>query len=309
MTSATGEQYVLTHKSQSGELSATITQLGAALRLFSVGDIDLVEPYSAEAPAPLCAGQVMAPWVNRLDRGQWTYKGEVLQNPITIVEQDNANHGLMLEHTYELVSQTPSSVTLSGLISPSAGYPFEVLTTVTYELTDDGLVVTHRAVNQSAEAAPFATGAHPYFKFSAVDSAELILTSDAQTLTVVNHRQIPVAESATVGSELDLRGGVRVGSNHIDEDFTNLPRDEQGHAHTYLRAPGGGGLDVWQDEAFKHVVIFTPNYFPTLDGGVTSVAAIEPSTSAPNAFNSGRDLIWLQPGAEFVGSWGVRITF
>ena len=308
MTSATGEQYVLTHSSHAGEFSATITQVGAALRLFSIGDIDLVEPYSADAPVPLCAGQVMAPWVNRLDRGQWTYKGEVLQNPITIVEQNNANHGLMLDHVYELVSQTASSVKLSGLIAPTAGYPFEVLTTVTYELTDDGLVVTHRAVNQSAEAAPFATGAHPYFKFSAVDSAELILTSDAQTLTVVNHRQIPVAESATVGSELDLRGGVRVGSQHIDEDFTNLPRDEHGNAHTYLRAPDGRGLDVWQDETFKHVVIFTPNYFPTIDGGETSVAAIEPSTAAPNAFNSGRDLIWLEPGATFVGRWGVKVT-
>jgi aldose 1-epimerase len=308
MSSATGEQYVLTHSSRAGEFSATITQLGAALRLFSVDGIDLVEPYSADALPPLCAGQVMAPWVNRLDRGQWTYRGDVLQNPINIPEQDNANHGLLLDHFYELVSQSASAVTLSGLIEPSAGYPFEVLTTVSYELTDDGLVVTHRAVNQSAEAAPFATGAHPYFKFSAANSADLILTSDAATLTVVNHRQIPVAESATVGSEFDLRSGVRIGDRQIDEDFTNLPRDEKGNAHTYLRAPDGRGLDIWQDETFRHVVIFTPNFFPTIGGGETSVAAIEPSTAAPNAFNSGRDLLWLEPGAEFVGRWGVKVT-
>ena len=307
MSSATGEQYVLTHSSHAGEFSATVTQLGAALRLFSVDGIDLVEPYSADGPVPLCAGQIMAPWVNRLDKGQWTYRGNVLQNPITIVEQENANHGLMLDYLYEVVSQTGSAVTLSGLIAPTAGYPFEVLTTISYELTDDGLEVTHRAVNQSAEAAPFATGAHPYFKFSVVDSADLILTSDAQTLTVVNHRQIPVAEAATVGSEFDLRGGVRVGNQDIDEDFTNLPRDEHGNAHTYLRAPDGRGLDVWQDETFKHVVIFTPNFFPTIDGGKTSVAAIEPSTAAPNAFNSGRNLVWLEPGDEFVGRWGVKV--
>jgi aldose 1-epimerase len=101
---------------------------------------------------------------------------------------------------------------------------------------------------------------------------------------------------------------VRVGDQHIDEDFTNLPRDEHGNAHTYLRSADGRGLDVWQDEQFKHVVIFTPNYFPTIDGGKTSVAAIEPSTAAPNAFNSGRNLLWLEPGAEFVGRWGVNVT-
>ena len=308
MTSATGEQFVLTHKAPFGVLSATITQVGAALRLFSVNGIDLVEPYSEDAKAPLCAGQIMTPWVNRLDRGQWKYKGELLQNPITIVEQDNANHGLLLDHAYELVAQTESSVVLRGVIKPTAGYPFEVSTTVGYELTDSGLVVTHRAVNKSSEAAPYATGAHPYFKFGAVESADLILTSDAQTLTVVNPRQIPVAESATLGSALDLRGGVRVGDQHIDEDFTNLPRDEHGNAHTYLRSTDGCGLDVWQDEQFKHVVIFTPNYFPTIDGGKTSVAAIEPSTAAPNAFNSGRNLLWLEPGAEFVGRWGVNVT-
>jgi aldose 1-epimerase len=308
MTHATGEQFVLTHQSPIGELTATITQVGAALRLFSVNGIDLVEPYSAEVKAPYCAGQVMAPWVNRLDGGRWTYKGEVLQNPITIVDQDNANHGLLLDHIYDVVSQSASAVTLLGLISPTAGYPFEVSTTVTYELTDSGLVVTHRAVNKSAEAAPYATGAHPYFKFGAVDSADLILSSEAATLTVVNPRQIPVAEAATLGSALDLRGGVRVGDQHIDEDFANLPRDEKGNAHTYLRATDGRGLDVWQDEQFKHVVIFTPNFFPTIDGGVTSVAAIEPSTGAPNAFNSGRDLLWLEPGVEFVGRWGVDVS-
>ena len=307
MTPITGEQYVLTHPSPAGEYSATITQVGAALRLFSLAGIDLVEPYAADAPAPYCAGQVMSPWVNRLDHGQWVYKGEVLQNPINIVDQDNANHGLLLDFAYRLVSHEANSVTLEAVIEPTAGYPFEVQTRVTYALGDEGLEVTHYAKNLSEVAAPYAVGAHPYFKFSAVDSADLILSSDAATLTVVNPRQIPVAESATLGSNMDLRGGVRVGDRIIDEDFTGLPLDSDGLAHTYLRTVDGRGLDVWQDAAFKHVVIFTPDYFPTITGQVTSVAAIEPSTAAPNALNSGRDLVWLEPSAEFVARWGVSV--
>lgn len=308
VTAVTGAQFVLTHPTSRGTLSATITQIGASLRLFSIGEIDLVEPYGEGQQAPLCAGQIMTPWVNRLDKGQWKYRERLLQNPINLVEQNNANHGLLLEHAYELVEKTETSVTLRGTIVPTEGYPFMVQTFVTYSLDDSGLTVTHRAVNQSVDPAPYATGAHPYFKFSAVDTGELTLRSEAATLTVVNPRQIPVAEAATVGSEFDLREGVQVKDKFIDEDFTNLPRDADGLAHTYLLAADGRGLDVWQDESFKHVVIFTPDYFPTIDGGKTYAAAIEPSTAAPNAFNSGRDLIWLEPGVVFEARWGAKVV-
>ena len=308
MTSATGEQYVLTHESPLGVFTATITQVAASLREFRLGEIELVEPYSPDATAPLCAGQIMTPWVNRLDKGEWKYRQKVLHNPINLAEQQNANHGLMLDHLYDLVSLSDSAVSLHGKIAAREGYPFEVDTTVTYELTDAGLVVTHTAVNRSADAAPYAVGAHPYFKFSSVYAGDLVLKSGAATLTVVNPRQIPVAESSTVGSEFDLREGVRVRDKFIDEDFTNLPRDEHGNAHTYLLTDDGRGLDVWQDTAFKHVVIFTPDYFPARDGSRVHAAAIEPSTAAPNAFNSGRDLLWLENGEEFVARWGVNVV-
>lgn len=307
MTLASGEQHVLTLDTPMGVLEAVIASVGASLRVFRIGSIDLVEPYGENQHKPLCAGAIMAPWVNRLDKGQWTHRGRLLQNNITIFDQQNANHGLLLDEPYELIEKTSSSVTLGAVIYPRDGYPFLVRTTVTYALVATGIEVTHTAVNESAERAPYATGAHPYFKFSAVDSGDLLVFSDAATLTVVNERQIPVAEVATLNSKLDLRSGVRVREGVIDEDFTDLPRDEQGRGHTYLRTADGRGLDVWQDASFKHVVIFTPNYFPTIDGKNTFAAAIEPSTAAPNAFNSGRNLSWLEPSEEFRVSWGVDI--
>ena len=145
----------------------TVRHLHTELIVFGRRNCDrrvlvLRQPNDGLQHPPLCAGQIMTPWVNRLDRGQWLYKGEVLQNPITIVEQDNANHGLLLDHAYELVAQTESSVVLRGVIKPTAGYPFEVSTTVGYELTDNGLVVTHRAVNKSSESAPYAVHDEPH---------------------------------------------------------------------------------------------------------------------------------------------------
>ena len=308
MVAASGEQYALSFSSSQGELRAIIAQVGASLRVFDIDDIELVEPYGEDQVKPLCAGAIMAPWVNRLDGGMWAYRGEQLHNPINIAEQQNANHGLLLDHAYVAEEKTGSAVTLRATIEPSTGYPFHVDTWVKYELSESGLTVTHRAINRSGEAAPYATGAHPYFKFSDVATSELTLSSHAGTQTVVDDRQIPVSTRPTVGTECDLRDGFRVGDRCLDEDFTDLPLGSDGNAHVYLTTPDGRGLDVWQDSTFKHVVIFTPSFFPSADGSPVYAAAIEPSTAAPNAFNSGDDLIWLEPEDEFQARWGVRIN-
>ena len=302
-----GEQFVLNLETPNGVLHAAIAARGASLREFRLGDIELVEPYAANSDAPLCAGKVMAPWVNRLDHGRWVYQGQQLQNPINLPEQDNANHGLLLDYFYKAVESSAFLVTLEAFIEPSEGYPFRVKTQVTYSLAADGLAVTHRAENLSDQPAPYATGAHAYFKFSEVETQDLIITLAAATKTVVDERQIPISEEPSAKSGYNLTTGARAGSQLIDNDFTNLVRDENGLAHTFVLSADGRGLDIWQDHNFAHVVLFTPDFFETVDGGLTHAIAVEPSTSAPNAFNSAKNLIWLEPGASFEARWGARV--
>ena len=302
-----GEQFVLNLQTPDGLMHATIAARGASLREFGIGNIELVEPYAADADAPLCAGKVMSPWVNRLDHGRWVHNGQVLQNPITLPEQDNANHGLLLDYFYGAVESTASSVTLEAIIEPSAGYPFRVKTQVAYSLNSGGLEVTHRAENLSDQPAPYATGAHAYFKFSEVETQDLIITLAAATKTVVDERQIPIGEEPAENSGYNLAKGVRAGNQLIDNDFTDLVRDENGLAHTFVLSTDARGLDIWQDHNFAHVVLFTPDFFETVDGGLTHAIAVEPSTSAPNAFNSGKNLLWLEPGAKFEARWGATV--
>jgi aldose 1-epimerase len=307
MTSATGQQHELHYTSAIlGDFKATVAQVGASLRQLSVGEIELVQGYAVDKPAPYCAGVVMSPWPNRIDGGKWVYQGQTLQFDINFVSQQNSNHGLLLDYPYELMSRTPSSVTLGATIFPRAAYPFLVETTVTYELGENGLTVTNSAINRSAAEAPYAVGGHPYFKFSEVEAAELIVKNQAKTRTTVDDRQIPNGEEPTAGTFFDLRAGVRLPEVFIDQDFTDLEFDAAGHAHTYLLTDAGRGLDVWQDETFKHVVIFTPGFFPAEDGRETYTAAIEPSTAAPNAFNTGKNLAWLKTDELFKATWGVK---
>jgi aldose 1-epimerase len=307
MPSAKNQPIRLTLSTAHGTLAAEISRVGAALRYLTIDNVELVEPGDFDSLSPFCEGVVMAPWPNRTDGGKWTYDGRTLELPINLHAQQNANHGLLMDHHYDVVAQSASAVTLGALIHARLGYPFNVETTVTYELVDGGVKVTHTAENLSTAKAPYAVGGHPYFKIAGVDTADLFLRSDADTVLVVDDRQIPTGSMPTAHSRFDMRSGVRIGDNFYDHDFTDLPRDEKGLAHTFLTAADGRGFDIWQDENFKHTVIFTPDfYFANVGEPRRYACAIEPQTSGPNAFNSGDDLIWLEQGEKFEASWGIN---
>jgi aldose 1-epimerase len=296
-------------QTEKGELVAQISRVGAALRYLSIDGAELVQSGDVDSLSPFCEGVIMSPWPNRIDGGKWTYQGRTLELPINLHDQQNSNHGLLMEHHYEVLAQTESSVTLGALIHARLGYPFNVQTSVTYELVEGGLRISHTAENLSTADAPYALGGHPYFKITGVDTEDLFLRSDAATVLVVDDRQIPTGTMPTAHSRFDMRSGVRVGDNFYDHDFTDLPRDSDGLAHTYLTAPDGRGFDIWQDENFKHVVIFTPDfYFANLGDAKRFACAIEPQTSGPNSFNSGQDLIWLKQGQKFSATWGVNFN-
>ena len=309
MHSASGQQFSLSLRTEIGEIAAVISEVGGALRSLQVDGHEFCEPGNPDSVSPFCEGIVMAPWPNRLDGGTWQYEGRALEVPITIHSQQNANHGLLVNYPYKVLNQTASKVTLVAAITPTVGYPFLVETTVTYELVSTGLKVTHTAINHSKAAAPYAVGSHPYFRFSGVDTGDVFLRSDAETILILNERQIPVGTMPTANSDFDLRSGVRVADHFIDNDFTDLPRDSSGLAHTYLTAPDGRSIDIWQDETFKHIVVFTPDFYFQNSGDPKSYAvAIEPQTAAANALNTGDDLIWLETGRPFAASWGVSFN-
>jgi aldose 1-epimerase len=311
MISACGQQFTLAIDTPDGQLSAVIAQVGASIRSLKLGDTEFILSCEPDEIAPLCAGIVMAPWPNRLDGGRWNYEGQTLRVPITIHDQQNANHGLLEFAEYHLVelnqASDRASVTLAATIYPRLGYPFLVETAVTYALSADGLTVTHEAKNLSAKAAPYGVGGHPYFQISGTPTEALELTCPAQSYLEVNERQIPVGKAPVEASRFDLRSGARVDASFLDHGFTDLARDADGLARTYLRSSNGGEIEVWQDASFKHVVIFTPDFYPTKNGSIYA-AAIEPQTMGANGFNTGDDLLWLEQNQEFRASWGVRLT-
>jgi aldose 1-epimerase len=316
MRAATGTQYTLGLVTPSGEAQATITEVAAGLRSYTLGGMDLVEPFPADSAPPKGAGIVLVPWPNRIRDGRWTYNGVVQQLALTEPAKGNASHGLLRYFPYREAARSGNSVTLEAPVFPQPGYPFQLDTSVIYTLTADGLDVTHVLRNVGSTDAPVAVGAHPYLRVGDVPSGDLTLTVAASTHIDVDDRMNAVGETAVDGTELDLRAGRRVDDLDLDDGFggvgpgstgSDSAGTSAGHVEHSLAAPDGRKVILWGDEQMRYVQVFTPRNFPGREGPRQAVA-IEPMTAPADAFNSGAGLKWLAPGTEWTVRWGIRHT-
>ena len=95
-----------------------------------------------------------------------------------------------------------------------------------------------------------------------------------------------------------------LGDQKIDIAYTGLERGADGLARVRLTGSDGGrSTAFWLDQAQPWLEIYTADQVPaeTRRRGL----GCEPMTSPPNAFANGVDLIRLDPGAEYRGSWGI----
>ncbi|NKY60112.1 aldose 1-epimerase family protein [Nocardia flavorosea] len=297
--SATGRSIVLS----AAGVRAEIGTVAAVLRSLTVGGIAVTEPLPAGTAPPMAAGIVLAPWPNRVRDAVWMLDGRPQQLDITEVSRSNAIHGLLRNTDYEVRAQAPDSVTLGALIPPQHGWPFLLDTWVRYELRADGLAVTHGVVNHSDRPAPYAVGAHPYFRVGAVAVERLELAVAATTYYEVDARMNPVAEHSVEGTPYDLRLGAALADLTLDTPFGGVVPGVAAR----LTAPDGARVELVLDDDWRYLQVFTAKDFPRPAGPGLAVA-LEPMTAAPDALNSGDGLRCVEPGETWEGRWIVRFV-
>ncbi len=189
---------------------------------------------------------------------------------------------------------------LQAEIFPQHGYPFHLLHTAEYALSEERLTVTQRLENLSDAAAPFALGAHPYLKISDVPTEDLTLTLRAGYVFETDDRFIPTGK-VPVSGRFDLRAGRRIGDLEFDAAFGGLDLTGGRHEHV-LSAPDGRSVTLWADESFRFAHVYVSTIYP----GVAKAVAIEPMTAPADAFNSGEGLRWLEPAEAFTAQWGIE---
>lgn len=301
-----GEHFELTASIGGRQQRAVVTEVAASLRELNVDGVALIQDYPVDAQPPWCSGWVLVPWPNRVAGGTWSYEGVAQQLDITEPANGNALHGLLTHTRYGVSARTEDSITLDAGISPQAGYPFELATSVRYQLAEDGLRVTHRLENTGPRSAPVAVGAHPFFRLGNVPTEELKLYINADTHIEVDERLNPSGITTDVtGTRNDFRAGQLVGAVDLDDAWADVRREADGSSLHYLEAPDGSQVQLFMDASFGYVQAFTTRVFATHDGMVTAVA-VEPMTAPADAFNSGLGLRWLEPGEAWEASWGIQ---
>ena len=170
-TATTGDQWVIGH----GDQRAVVTEIGATLRSFAVGDRSLIDGFAADDWSKGGRGQVLAPWPNRLADGTYTFEGITAEAALDEPSARNAIHGLVRWAPWRMVGRAQNQVTMGYELRPSPGYPFSLRISVEYRLGRDGLVVVATAENTGSGNLPFGLGFHPYLTLGndSVDSWRL----------------------------------------------------------------------------------------------------------------------------------------
>ncbi|HEU4425489.1 MAG TPA: aldose 1-epimerase family protein [Pilimelia sp.] len=284
---------------------AVVVQVGGGLREYRAGGLDYLDGYGAGELCPGSAGQVLAPWPNRIRDGEYTFGGARRQLPLSEPSRHNAIHGLVNWQAWRCVAHTADAVTVEYELPPQPGYPWPLLLRTHWSVGSDGLAASHEAVNIGAEPCPFGLAVHPYLRLPGVPVDDVWLRLPARSRLLLDGRMLPIGAAKVAGSEFDFSEPRRIGQAALDIAFGDVERDAEGWSTvTLARLDGGVGVEVWADATFAWWQIFTGD---TLPGDRRRRAvAVEPMTCPPDAFRSGRDVVVLQPGEVWSGRWGVR---
>jgi len=301
----TGQQYEI----GAGRYRATVTELGAGLRELLFGDQPVIAGYQADELPPGGAGQLLAPWPNRIDGGRYTFGGTEYQLDLTEPAHRNAIHGLTRWTAWTLARHDASAVLLRSVPHGQRGYPFCLEIDAEYRLDPGtGLHVAITATNRGSRAAPYGTGSHPYLtvRTPSVDDCELRLP--AALWLPVDDRGIPSGPPAAIdGTPYDFRKPRTIGTTRLDHALTGLDREGDGRAWAHLAADDGSGRGVglWTGQGYRWLQVFTGD--PLGPDRRRMAVAIEPMTCPPNAFVTADDLLVLEPGEAVTHTWGIQV--
>ena len=284
---------------RAGAYTAHVVSVGAALASLTFNGRDVTLPFDPNVLTKGYFGKTLAPWPNRITEATYTWNGERMDVPRNEIETGAALHGLVSWTDWTVVHSDSDSATMSTFLPPQYGYPFALDLSVTYALSAErGLSITIYAKNVGSEPAPYGCSHHPYITIGQQSIDAMTLTVPAGKVFDVDKRLAPVELKDVEDLDLDFRSGRLIGSQSVDHAFTELP---DGTWQVSLCDEGGSSVSVTSDAPWVQV------YSGDQQGRIAT--AVEPMTCPPDAFNSGIDLIVLEPGEDYSMTFMISADF
>ena len=285
---------------------AVVTESGATLRVYEVGDRPVIEPFDGPETLVVGAqGEILAPWPNRVVDGTWTWGPTEHQLWLTEPARGHAIHGLVRRLRWTPVEIQPHRVNLEATLLAHPGWPFPLHFEASYELGPAGLTCRLTATNIGRASCPYGAETHPYLAIPGGRADDAVLHIPAATWLATDDRLVPTERRPTAGSPYDFDGCAPVGSRQADNAFTDLDRRPDDRVEARLTAPDRRTTVLWGDAGVRWWQLFTGDALP--DRWRRRAVAIEPMTCGPDALNSGDDLVVLEPGDRHRLTWGLTL--
>jgi aldose 1-epimerase len=284
---------------------AVLVEVGGGLRDYSVDGVPVLDGFEADELVPASAGQILAPWPNRIRDGRYEFEGQPHQLALTEPARHNAIHGLVNWSRWSVLEQAADAVTLQFELPAQVGYPWWLTLRTRWQVSADGLRCDQEVVNNSSSNAPWGYSVHPYLRLPDVAVDDTLLQVAGKTRILADGRMLPIGSVSVAGTEYDFTEPRRIGPLQLDTAFGDIEHDASGITEVAIADPASAArVVVWADDKFKYWQVFTGD---SLTGErFRRAVAIEPMTCPPDAFRTGRDLTVLAPGERWTAAWGIR---
>jgi len=235
---------------------------------------------------PYHPSALLAPWVNRIRNGNYSFEGRNYQLPINEPNLGNAIHGLLARKPFECHIENQKATLRYKYQVDEKAYPFPFEMKLGYEFLENNVFQMYfEAKNTGTSNMPYACGWHPYFTIPEGELADWTIKFNSESKCISDSQMIPLREE-----QYDASMGVDLGKETLDNVF-RLQKMSQ-HITQLISKKTGASLFMEQSSIdFPFLVVFAPE-------GENCIA-IEPMTANTDAFNTGDGLKVLPPGEAF----------
>lgn len=232
----------------------------------------------------------LAPWANRLSGGAfWANGKRYLLNPELGTLRVSANkiaiHGMLSSsprwELEEVKADGNSARVTSRFVfwkypDLLANWPFAHEYRMTYILRNGQLEIATEVINRSAEPMPVVLGYHPYFNILGTPRTEATIHIPARMHVETDGQLLAtgITSANTLPDRIPLRDYT------LDDGFTDLVRDDKGHA-TFSFEARGKKIQVLYGPKFRVGLVYAP---PGKE-----FVCFEPMAGITNALNLAHD--------------------